>query len=295
MTLLSPPIRQWHMLGWQKNLKNLDTVRLYGDRYVVLNNKIALDRCPHRGASLSKGKVIDGCVSCPYHGRQFSETTHPEMFSGVIKDGAIWIGGESEDQIPRIPEFDDPSYRSILMTRRLKNANAVAFSESSSDFEHVRAVHSMKIADLIPPTVSIDSDANKNVHVFETPKISLRIETYFWLPFSNCLKFYVVDKKRNKVFEPFILFFSTTPHDDKDMTLHIRSMRKKLNVDLDFFLDLFFIAVSDLPVFEDYNVVKGVDVKRMMYDQLTPEDDFIKLYREKMLQECPQVLNYFIT
>lgn len=295
MALVKPPITKWHMIGWQKNLKDLHTVRLYGDRYFTLKDKIALDRCPHRGASLSKGTVVDGCVSCPYHGRLISEVSHPEMFSGVIRDGALWVGGEDKNEIPRIPEFDDSSYRSVFMTRRLRSANAVAFSESSADFEHVRAVHSIKLANFIPPAVEIDHVGNKNVHVFETGRINLRIETYFWLPFSNCLKFSVIDTKRNKIYEPFILFFSTTPHDDKDMTLHIRSMRKKINVDVDFIMDLFFIAVSDLPIFEDYNVVKGVDVKKMMYDQLTPEDDFIKLYREKMRRECPDILDYFLT
>lgn len=295
MALVKPPITKWHMIGWQKNLKDLQTVRLYGDRYFTLNNKIALDRCPHRGASLSKGKVVDRSVSCPYHARYFSEVSHPDMFSGVIKDGALWVGGESEADLPRIPEFDDPSYRSIFMTRRLKNANAVAFSESSSDFEHVKAVHSIRIANFIPPAVKIDPVGNRNVHLFETGRINLRIETYFWLPFSNCLKFHVIDTKRNKVYEPFILFFSITPHDDKDMTLHIRSMRKKINLGLDFLLDLFFIAASDTPILEDYNVVKGVDVSRMMFDQLTREDDFIKLYRDKMRRDCPEILDYFLT
>ena len=30
------------------------------------------DTCVHRGGSLSKGKVVDGCVVCPYHGWRFA-------------------------------------------------------------------------------------------------------------------------------------------------------------------------------------------------------------------------------
>lgn len=30
------------------------------------------DTCVHRGGSLSKGKVVDGCIACPYHGWRFA-------------------------------------------------------------------------------------------------------------------------------------------------------------------------------------------------------------------------------
>src|SRR5438045_518652 len=77
--------KQWHMVGWERDLKNLKTVKLYGDRFLVLNKKLALDRCPHRGASLSLGKVVDGCVKCPFPNRYFSEVSNPTMFSGIVK------------------------------------------------------------------------------------------------------------------------------------------------------------------------------------------------------------------
>lgn len=32
------------------------------------------DICPHRLAPLSEGRIVDGCLECPYHGWQFSET-----------------------------------------------------------------------------------------------------------------------------------------------------------------------------------------------------------------------------
>jgi len=29
------------------------------------------DRCPHRGAAMSAGRVVDGCIECPFHGFRF--------------------------------------------------------------------------------------------------------------------------------------------------------------------------------------------------------------------------------
>lgn len=72
-------------------------------------------------------------------------------------------------------------------------------------------------------------------------------------------------------------------------------MRKKIQRDLDVLLDPLFIAISDTPVLEDANVVRHVDVKRMAYDDLTQEDDFIKLYRSQMKENCPNILDYMST
>ena len=42
--------------------------------YKMKNEIIAfIDRCPHRGAPLSSGKIIEGELQCPYHGWQFKK------------------------------------------------------------------------------------------------------------------------------------------------------------------------------------------------------------------------------
>ncbi|MCY7284902.1 MAG: Rieske (2Fe-2S) protein, partial [Cyanobacteria bacterium CAN_BIN43] len=48
----------------------------------------AQDRCSHRSAQLSKGKVTDGCIECPYHGWRYDAKgacTHvPQMSHDAI-------------------------------------------------------------------------------------------------------------------------------------------------------------------------------------------------------------------
>ena len=33
------------------------------------------NRCPHQMGPLGEGRVIDGCIVCPWHGRRFSPST----------------------------------------------------------------------------------------------------------------------------------------------------------------------------------------------------------------------------
>jgi phenylpropionate dioxygenase-like ring-hydroxylating dioxygenase large terminal subunit len=67
------------------------------------------DRCPHRGTRLSLGQVVDGRLSCAYHGWEFEADggrcaaipAHPQMtaphgvcvktFEATESQGMIWI------------------------------------------------------------------------------------------------------------------------------------------------------------------------------------------------------------
>jgi phenylpropionate dioxygenase-like ring-hydroxylating dioxygenase large terminal subunit len=70
---------QWYPILESRQLsrnKPLGVMRL-GERLVLwreANGHIACmrDRCPHRSAMLSRGKIRDGCIECPYHGLRFA-------------------------------------------------------------------------------------------------------------------------------------------------------------------------------------------------------------------------------
>ena len=53
---------------------------LMGRRLVVYSGPEGIavlnDRCPHRGAPLSRGRVRDGTIECPYHGWRFAVDGH---------------------------------------------------------------------------------------------------------------------------------------------------------------------------------------------------------------------------
>jgi phenylpropionate dioxygenase-like ring-hydroxylating dioxygenase large terminal subunit len=84
------------------------------------------DKCAHRGAALSKGKIVDDCVECPFHGLQYDatglcrvipangkNTPVPERFRVHTyptheAHGFIWLWwGKPRGDLPPLPFFED--------------------------------------------------------------------------------------------------------------------------------------------------------------------------------------------
>ena len=84
------------------------------------------DKCAHRGAALSRGKITDDCIECPFHGLQYDATGRcqlipangkntpvPERFrvhtySTDEAHGLVWLWwGESATDLPPLPIFED--------------------------------------------------------------------------------------------------------------------------------------------------------------------------------------------
>lgn len=67
----------WYMAAWADQVPAEGLARTLLDQPVFLfrdsegRPRALLDRCPHRFAPLSEGKVADGVVTCPYHGLAF--------------------------------------------------------------------------------------------------------------------------------------------------------------------------------------------------------------------------------
>lgn len=79
MSVKNFPTRAWYSAGWSHEFSGKKPVKrkIVGSEIVFfrdLDNKIvALDAmCPHRGADLSIGNVVNGNVQCPFHGWQFN-------------------------------------------------------------------------------------------------------------------------------------------------------------------------------------------------------------------------------
>ncbi len=128
--------------------------------------------CPHRGADLSLGRVVDGCLECPWHGLRFDSsgacTLAPAEgrdyrpaagmrapgYTVVERHGIVWLwNGPAEDpaSLPPIPWFCE------LPARPMDACSAMVWSvpfarsaEAMLDMSHAPFTHRRALPWLAP-------------------------------------------------------------------------------------------------------------------------------------------------
>ena len=122
------------------------------------------DRCCHRGASLSCGKLINGNVECPFHGFQFAgdgkvklipangknsfipESQHVHSFPMYEKYGLIWMWWGDNEKMTEKPfffeELADMSYATFIDPWNSHYSRCI---ENQLDVVHLPFVHKTTI------------------------------------------------------------------------------------------------------------------------------------------------------
>jgi phenylpropionate dioxygenase-like ring-hydroxylating dioxygenase large terminal subunit len=118
------------------------------------------DRCCHRSARLSLGKVIEGHIACPYHGWRFngqgtcvevpqgrncaiSPNYQVTAYSCTERYGYAWVclADEPLVEIPEIEETIDPDYRRIPEFYETWQCAGLRVMENEFDLAHPAFVH----------------------------------------------------------------------------------------------------------------------------------------------------------
>lgn len=161
----------WYLAAWSESLKPGELLaRVLLSRPLVLfrgpeGNVVAMDdRCPHRSAPLSIGKLRDGRLVCGYHGLEFDDhgtCTHNPHPSGKIPAAArvrtytvverhsaawVWTGASELADPDLIPDFSklDESSTEYNVTRRDHLIMDVPFDlivDNLLDCSHTSFVH----------------------------------------------------------------------------------------------------------------------------------------------------------
>jgi phenylpropionate dioxygenase-like ring-hydroxylating dioxygenase large terminal subunit len=141
-------------------------VKLAGEKIVLFRNspdEIAalVDRCPHRGAALSLGRVGEnGCLECPYHGWTFDRDgacTHVPLNNPAeiklnklnvmslptrIIAGLVWVfTGDYESSELQLPDSLMQSAESYFIYHEIWNTHWTRVIENLMDYVHLPYVH----------------------------------------------------------------------------------------------------------------------------------------------------------
>ena len=120
----------------------------------------AEDKCCHRSAKLSLGKVVNGNIACPYHGWQFdgkgacvevpqmkdcgiSASYQVSAYSCTERYGYVWVCLDEDPLvgIPEIAETKDADYRLIPEFYEPWNCAGLRVMENEFDLAHPAFVH----------------------------------------------------------------------------------------------------------------------------------------------------------
>jgi vanillate O-demethylase monooxygenase subunit len=152
-------------------------VSLLGERWAVarLGGRLLAvpDRCSHRMAPLSAGRVCEGLLECAYHGYRFGadgSCVHVPALgddgrippaaslapaAGVTERyGLVWLAPEAPvADIVDVPEWDDPAFTIVPLPTLDWNAAAAQMVDNFLDLAHFPFLHPVTFGDPTATTV----------------------------------------------------------------------------------------------------------------------------------------------
>jgi len=159
--------RQWHPVALSDDITDAPTpVVVCGERLVVarLSDGLAVlpDRCPHRNAPLSAGKVVDGHLECAYHGWRFGAdggcrfipalgpgaTLPPkaDLAAPLVREeyGMVLVclqPGEAEAPMLAVPEWGAPGIVPVWLPVLTVRGGGAQLLDNFLDFSHFPFIH----------------------------------------------------------------------------------------------------------------------------------------------------------
>ena len=151
-----------------KQINHLYALPRFGINLVIWRNaqrlvRVMVDRCPHRSAKLSIGRVINDKIICPFHGFRFGGDGKcdyaPEFgkalpgltittFEVAEKFSMIWVyfGNEASDfTLPQLTDLTSLLGSNFSEIKKTWQANITRCIENQLDYTHLPMVHKSTI------------------------------------------------------------------------------------------------------------------------------------------------------
>jgi vanillate O-demethylase monooxygenase subunit len=280
------------------------------------------DRCPHRLAPLSAGRVEGSVLRCGYHGWCFDrdggcteipalgdEARVPprarlEPAAGVVeRDGFVFLAPEAPvNEILEVTEAWSPEFQQGYLGPMRAAVGAGLMIDNFLDLAHFPFVHAATIGtdDAMQFDADIERDGFgmvvRSEHLFpnredpgvasgERPLLQRRRLTYTYkAPFSVCLRIDYLDAGGTN-----ILSFHVQPEDDSTCSLYMLVARNDLDGDDDRLAQA--ISFEQKVVEEDLTLQERYRDKRLPLD-LTTE---VHLKADRMTVELRRILHDLVT
>lgn len=160
-------LNTWYCAGWSESVPKdkIISTRIIDRPFVLFRGESGAlaaldDRCPHRFAPLSRGKICGDLLQCGYHGLKFDragncvENPHGKgaipasarvaSYPVVEKYGAIWLWlGEQPADAALIPDFSGFDSETAYVGRRYLHAKANYQLDVDNilDLSHIQYLH----------------------------------------------------------------------------------------------------------------------------------------------------------
>ncbi len=214
------------------------------------------DRCPHRSAKLSPGKIINGNIQCHFHGFQYDREgtcklipangrngPKPKVFQCTTYPaqdafGFIWVWyGMPRTEYPPVPFFEDISGFSYSTVQKEWDVDYTRAIEGALDVAHLPFVHAKTIGrgsgTLVNGPYTTLEDNKIRVWVSNQPDEGLPAikptevpppnrPATLWFNFPNVWQIYLGRPIRN------VIIFA--PIDDEHVMLYIRTYQKVTSI-----------------------------------------------------------------
>ncbi len=134
----------------------------------------AEDVCPHKGARLSRGRICEGELQCPYHGWRFGvdgdcvnipslldpplnrlKLSHLKNYPVRERYGMVWVQMEPDESValPDVPEFEDETWTYLVGPPTLFKAGFRREIENYLDMSHFAFAHSTTLGKAASPLI----------------------------------------------------------------------------------------------------------------------------------------------
>ncbi|MCB0416346.1 MAG: Rieske 2Fe-2S domain-containing protein [Bdellovibrionaceae bacterium] len=250
------------------------------------------DRCPHRSAKLSLGRIDKNCIQCPFHGFSFSAngdcTFAPELERSApglsipskklkLFEGFLWFNHEIADNVP-IPWFEDlpGTYRGSEAAVDW-NQHYSRCVENQLDYSHVPFVHRKTIGRGQSPSIKVPVEADeKGIRLLVGQSTGKKTDIHFLFPVLWRLKV------QGRMM-PFIAF---CPIDNENTRFYLRTYQSFVTLPIFATLIGWVQRWFSLKILsEDHFVVIGQRPKQVLDatdERLFPSDAAIREYRKRL-------------